>query len=123
MKIVCTFTVLLSLAFFTSCGNNLGPENDPHIKIETTFTKPDYKVSILHKSCSFEAVVVEDRLKNENRIKVRPVSETWDEEFWVHGSASGWIPSLKTPEGTRITIAGYTVIRDGGFIWNYFILG
>lgn len=122
MKSICTFVVLVCVLFFTSCENSAGPENDPQIKIETTFTKPDHRVSILHKTCTFQAIVVEDQLKNENRIKVRPISDTWDEEFWVHGSASGWIPSLKTPEGARVTIAGYTAIRKGGFIWNYFII-
>lgn len=122
MKSICTFLVFLSLTVFTSCGKSAGPESDPSIEIEVHSTKLEDGTLIIQKTCKFEAVIVEDQFYNKNRIKVRPISKTWDDEFWVYGHFSGWIPSLETIEGSQVTIAGYAV-TGSKHSWYYFIVG
>lgn len=121
MKALRNFFFMLLVTLLASCGNDRGPENDPSIKIDVSYQPSGLRThQIVHKSCTFEATVVEDELVDENRIKVL---SPWGEKFWVYGHASGWIPSLKTPEGTQLTIAGYTVAQGGKYVWNYSIQG
>lgn len=121
MKALQILSICLLASIFTACSNDRGPENDPSIKIETNYQPSGMRThQIVHKSCTFEAVVIEDELENENRIKVL---SPWGEKFWVYGSASGWTPSLKKSEGSAITIGAYTVAQGGKYIWNYSIQG
>jgi hypothetical protein len=116
--------LLIALAILAvSCTNTLGPENDPNIEIQyhsrTVAVKPCGFLGITNKSCTFLATVVEDRLNDENRIKVRPVSDVWNEELWISGPNYGPVPRPNVSDGDTILIAAHTNANGGKWTWNY----
>lgn len=125
MNLLRFFSICLLATLFAACNNDRGPENDSSIKIEHAPVQLIGAnlcglIITQHKSCEFEAAVIEDELEDENRIRVLA---PWGEKFWVYGSVYGPVPKLKLPKDGMITIAGYTAINNGRYVWNYFIQG
>lgn len=119
MKALRIFSICLLTTLFAACGNDRGPENDPSIEITKTYMLPGKGFVIVSKTCTFEAVIIEDEFDTQNRIKVLA---PWGEKFWVRGNFSGPV-NLETSKCSSITLAGYTSIQFGKYVWNYSIQG
>lgn len=103
-----------------SCGNNLGPENDPGIKIELmNDVSAHFQPDGLHKQCTFLAKVIGNH-PTTLLPRLKPVSNVWDEEISVFCD-----PGLEF--GTLVYVDAVALIEkdkeEARYDWEYYQRG
>lgn len=104
-------------SLLVSCGNSLGPENDPSIKI-TTYNVPskDSKSPApLQKTCVFVARVLND-VDGYGVAVVKPVSNVWNEKIKLECFTGD---TVRRGDLVYVEAGAVAYGEEGSYEWGY----